>query len=1229
MINATPQTDDTRRRLFTRGDWLVFWVCFLVSLGVYTHTLAPSVTLEDSGELVVAADYLGVPHPPGYPIWSMLAWFFQWVLGFITFRGQPNPAWGVSFMSAFFGALACGLIGLLVSRSGQHLSRQFLRSREEFRPSWKPALAGLLVTMAVCALNAFGPSIPTPPPGGGVVKIVPSVVLAVNLIRLLTCLPIAYLGVSFVAGYFYHVQPVVSLASGRKMAVLLPLRHMSGVMAGALGGILLFVCLWMGDLAAFGFCLLLVAAVPLLDVLTRGLSAAGRDGAAFPAALVSGLAAIGGSLLFAFSPVMWSQSVIPEVYSLNAFFMALILVLTYAWMCRPDQTSLLYWTAFAFSLGLTNHQSLVFITPFLLLALGYHDRKLTTYALSMLAALACGYMLAYAPQLAKFKPMGTLVVGALSLIVTGGIAAYFLSRDDRPAMWTALSLFGGFLMFFLVFDRENAEGKPLQKALIVKILLILCFLTALFAPLIVHRGRREYDRWRKLFAMFWLTVAGLSFHLYMPVASEQNPPLNWGNARTWHGFFHAVGRGQYEAISPTANIAKAQQQLNSRAPKPSGDAEQDLAALEQHRFDKFFLFRQIGVFFHNPRNETYTDKFSMVNQFSIPVSLLGLVPLALYFRIGRRPRAWMSALFVAFLFLSVVFVITQYPMLEVQDLFIKRVQYIQAHAIYAMWAAYGVVLVSLLAWRAARSAAPALLIAAASATGFTWIGLHKDAYDAKHITALGSSNQRGHDFGWQFGRYQLEGMPGILKELGPDEPPPPDASYPPPMEPDAIFFGGTDPGRFVPTYMIFSANVRPDVYLITQNALADNTYMTQMRDLYGERIWMPSQADSNSAFARYINKVESGVIDAGADVTTEGGKVQVTGVGGVMQINALLTEDIWKRNKDQHAFYVEESYPIPWMYPYLEPHGLILKLNKERTTLSTELIRKDFAFWEWFVARLRRHPRFEYDPIAQKTFSKLRGAIAGLYQNRGLLRQAEEAYLQSLTLYPASPEATFRLADLYIKSSRIEDARIVLERLLDKDPGNDKIIATLGSMDTLKQLDDQRKNLEDKLVVEKNGVPALSLTTAFRLLGVYHSLGQSRKVDTLAMQISQTPGLTPDLQAQLVTAMDRLERFAMHRDLAFKQMSRSPSNVAAIVEYAAALSREAKYKDAFSYLIKAQGLNRSEVARLVEKDTRFDLLLQVDPRMEPLLLGPATPAPASRKPPTGDAPLIFSLPPSP
>ena len=58
----------------------------------------------------------------------------------------------------------------------------------------------------------------------------------------------------------------------------------------------------------------------------------------------------------------------------------------------------------------------------------------------------------------------------------------------------------------------------------------------------------------------------------------------------------------------------------------------------------------------------------------------------------------------------------------------------------------------------------------------------------------------------------------------------------PEMDEGAILFGGTDPGRFNPTYMIFCESFLPsskkprdpdfdrrDVYLITQNALADGT----------------------------------------------------------------------------------------------------------------------------------------------------------------------------------------------------------------------------------------------------------------------------------------------------------------------------------------------------------------------------------------------------------------------
>ena len=40
----------------------------LAVLAVYTSTLYPSVPGGDSGELIVAAEHLGVAHPPGYPL---------------------------------------------------------------------------------------------------------------------------------------------------------------------------------------------------------------------------------------------------------------------------------------------------------------------------------------------------------------------------------------------------------------------------------------------------------------------------------------------------------------------------------------------------------------------------------------------------------------------------------------------------------------------------------------------------------------------------------------------------------------------------------------------------------------------------------------------------------------------------------------------------------------------------------------------------------------------------------------------------------------------------------------------------------------------------------------------------------------------------------------------------------------------------------------------------------
>ena len=90
---------------------------------------------------------------------------------------------------------------------------------------------------------------------------------------------------------------------------------------------------------------------------------------------------------------------------------------------------------------------------------------------------------------------------------------------------------------------------------------------------------------RKISAIFLLTGLGLGAYVYLPLASETNPPMNWGYARTWEGFIHAITRAQYAKIDPTNPFS-----------------------------EKFFL--QLGMYFTDLRR-----------QFTLPIALLGFLPL--------------------------------------------------------------------------------------------------------------------------------------------------------------------------------------------------------------------------------------------------------------------------------------------------------------------------------------------------------------------------------------------------------------------------------------------------------------------------------------------------------------------------------------------------------------------------------------------------------------------------
>jgi tetratricopeptide (TPR) repeat protein len=83
-------------------------VVFSCALSLYGLTLAPTVTLVDSGELIVAARSLGVAHPPGFPLYVLLA-------NLATRFPIGNIAMRVNLASALFGALAAAVVTLVVA----------------------------------------------------------------------------------------------------------------------------------------------------------------------------------------------------------------------------------------------------------------------------------------------------------------------------------------------------------------------------------------------------------------------------------------------------------------------------------------------------------------------------------------------------------------------------------------------------------------------------------------------------------------------------------------------------------------------------------------------------------------------------------------------------------------------------------------------------------------------------------------------------------------------------------------------------------------------------------------------------------------------------------------------------------------------------------------------------------------------------------------------------------
>ena len=132
---------------------LLFAVCF----GCYYFTLAPTITWEhdgvDSGDLVTAAYTLGVAHPPGYPLFSLLGKLFILLpFGEVAYR--------VNLMSGLFAAatattLYCTALLLLQPGEADSWSKLIVAGASALALGLSRTFWSQAIISEVYALNAF------------------------------------------------------------------------------------------------------------------------------------------------------------------------------------------------------------------------------------------------------------------------------------------------------------------------------------------------------------------------------------------------------------------------------------------------------------------------------------------------------------------------------------------------------------------------------------------------------------------------------------------------------------------------------------------------------------------------------------------------------------------------------------------------------------------------------------------------------------------------------------------------------------------------------------------------------------------------------------------------------------------------------------------------------------------------------------------------------------------
>lgn len=407
------------------------------------------------------------------------------------------------------------------------------------------------------------------------------------------------------------------------------------------------------------------------------------------------------------------------------------------------------------------------------------------------------------------------------------------------------------------------------------------------------------------------------------------------------------------------------------------------------------------------------------------------------------------------------------------------------------------------------------------------------------------------------------------------------------VSPGSICFYGTDSGHLA--LGAFAEVEKKNLCAVSLNSLINPRYLAYLRDRCEGRMLIPSNVECRDV-------VQCDWIDrsfAGMEVPETLAQLnpQTRTNAHIMRANAILARRLFRDNADK-TFFLDEGYVVPWMYPYLEPHGLLMTLNtRPLSAISSDVVQNDMSFWARLVSELLADPTFLTCPSARVTFSKLRCGIAGVYDYRGLHDSAETAYKQALALCPDSREANMRLVECYMHNGNISEARALLKQYRQCSPDSaQEIDRCLAAIAVREQLPARTSQLEARLFSGEG----MTGKDCSELASAYACLGQTEKLRNLACAIVAVSNTPPQVYLYLarICASSGDSRAANETIEAY--LLRNPGDITVWADLIAAYVNEGEQTQALNGIKRSIEVNGNKMRDILRLDARLSSLRDND-----------------------------------